>query len=851
MEQYYEMKAVHPDAILLYRVGDFYETFGEDAIKASAVLGITLTSRNNGGNDIELAGFPYHSIDAYLPKLVRAGYRVAICEQLEKPSKGKKIVKRGITDVITPGVTIDTNLLNNKKNNFLASISSNDNIKIGLALADISTGEFYVAEGDSDYINKILQSFNPSEILLPRSKKNRTDDFFTEKYYTYFLEDWIFTESFTTKKLLNHFDVINLKGFGIEDLEHAKIAAGSILYYIESTGNNNPKHLSNISRLSNEDYLWMDKFTIRNLELLEPMNSAGKSLFDILDKTYTPMGTRLLRKWVIMPLVEIDLIHLRQEAILCLISQSELSENLEQQLKSFGDLERLVAKLSLQRISPRELKQLERCLSKIEKIKKFIFGSDAKLFIESSKSLNPCNELANKINVQIEEDAPGSIQKGGIYKSGFNTELDELKYILTHSKDLILEIQKNEAIKTGITNLKIGFNSVFGYYLEVTNKYKHHNLIPETWIRKQTMSTGERYITEELKNLESKILNAEGKLLELEEALFNKLILELQEFIEPLKMNALLIAQIDCLLSLSTVAKMNNYCQPDINDSYSISIKNGRHPVIENQLPTGNPFIPNDLFLDSNEQQIIMITGPNMSGKSAILRQTAIICILAQIGSFVPAESASLGITDKVFTRVGASDNISSGESTFMIEMNETASILNNLSKRSLILLDEIGRGTSTYDGISIAWSIVEYLHNSKLKPKTLFATHYHELNELSSYLPRIKNFHVATKELEKTVIFLRKLIPGGSEHSFGIHVAKMAGMPQSIIVNAENKLSYLESQRNETNFKLQATSSESLNPSVQSEVEAEILRIDTQTLSPIEALLKIHDLQNRLRQNN
>ncbi len=853
MEQYFEMKAKHPDAILLYRVGDFYETFSEDAIKVSDVLGITLTSRNNGGSNIELAGFPFHSLDVYLPKLVRAGFRVAICEQLEKPVKGKKVVKRGITDVITPGVTVDNKLLDHKKNNFLAAVSINESNIAGLSMADISTGEFYITEGSLDYINKVIESFNPSEILLPRSLKNSISDVIQGKFYFYYLEDWIFTESYAYKKLLNHFDVLSLKGFGIEEMKAGQIAAGSILNYLESTETHNPKHLSSISKLMDCDYLWMDKFTIRNLELVQSLHSGGISLLNILDQTKTPMGSRLLYKWLIMPLLNIEKIHRRQNAIGTLLQCSLIRFSLEEELKSFGDMERLVSKIPLLKINPRELKSLEFSLQKIKNIKITLSDVNDTLFSEFASLLNPCDSLYEKIHQSIEDDAPNAVSKGGIFKKGVSNELDELKYILTHSKELLLEIQKEEAINTGINNLKIGYNSVFGYFLEVTNKYKNQNIIPEHWVRKQTMSTGERYVTDKLKQLEIKILGAEEKIQFIEEELFKKFITDAQNYLVPLQQNAKIIAEIDSLASLTKVAIEMNYCKPTINDSLQINICNGKHPVIEKLLNTGEDYIPNDIFLDSESQQLIMITGPNMSGKSAILRQTAIICIMAQIGSFVPAESAEIGVIDKVFTRVGASDNISSGESTFMVEMNETASILNNLSTRSLILLDEIGRGTSTYDGISIAWSIAEYLHQSKNRPKTLFATHYHELNELSKVNSRIKNYHVATKEFDKHVVFLRKLVPGGSEHSFGIHVAKMAGMPLEIISSAEDKLKSLESQRQSIDPKVLSQSSVTTakTDSKKDKIVDEILNIDTQILSPIEALLKIHDLQNKLRKTD
>lgn len=848
MEQYYEMKAKHPDAILLFRVGDFYETFGEDAIKTSSILGITLTSRNNGGSDIELAGFPFHSVDAYLPKLVRAGYRVAICEQLEKPSKGKKIVKRGITDLITPGVTYDSKLLDNKKNNFLAALLVQENSKMGIALADISTGEFYLAEGSIDEMNQALQSFKPSEVLLPRNYKNKLDQILFDKYYTYYLEDWIFSENYTSKKLLTHFNVHNLKGFGIEDFKLGQVAAGSILHYLDSTENTNPKHLSSITVLRKSDFLWMDKFTIRNLELIQSSSSEGKSLFEVIDFCETPMGSRMLKKWILMPLLNNTRIQERLDCVERLLNTSELAAKLNEALHSMGDLERLVSKIPQKRITPREVKHIEKSLIRVKSIKGLIQNETDILLQTFLNELNSCDTLSNQIQIQIEDEAPNTSSKGGIFKSGVYPELDELKYIVTNSKDLLLNLQKEEALKTGISNLKIGYNSVFGYYLEVTNKYKNQNLVPDHWVRKQTMSTGERYITEELKKLEEKILGAEEKILALEEEKYNYLIEQIQTYLEALQKNARCLAHLDCILSLALVAKKYNYNKPTIVSRDVLSVKNGRHPVIENQLPIGESYIPNDLFLDPNEQQIIMITGPNMSGKSAILRQTALIIILAQMGSFVPAEHAELGMIDRIFTRVGASDNIASGESTFMVEMNETAAILNNITSKSLILLDEIGRGTSTYDGISIAWSVAEFLHQSKYKPKTLFATHYHELNELAELFPRVKNFHVATKELDKTVIFLRKLIPGGSEHSFGIHVAQMAGMPRTVVLRAEQKLAELESLRSKE------TPGSSLHilsvdePTFADQIVEKMLQVDTQTLSPIEALLKIHELQNQIR---
>lgn len=857
MEQYYSMKAKHPDALLLYRVGDFYETFGSDAEKTAQILGIVLTKRNNGGVDVELAGFPYHSLDAYLPKLVRAGLRVAICEQLEKPSKGKKIVNRGITDVITPGVTLDQKILDQKRNNFLAAVYFGDSKPCGVSFADISTGEFYVAEGDQEYLNKLLQNFQPSEVLLPKSKKNIFDQLFSDHYYTYGLEDWVFSQEYAYKKLLHHFEVSNLKGFGVENLVSGQISAGAILFYLENTENKNPKHLSHLSRLNNDDYVWMDRFTVRNLELLDPIHPEGKSLLNILDESYTPMGSRHLRKWLSMPLLDIEEILARQSAVEYLLIHQDFTDLLKQNLKSFGDLERLVSKIPLRRINPRELKFIQTTLAKVDKIKLSLANKSTGLLNKIEHALDPIQELFEIVEAQIIDEAPHSINKGGIIKDGFNEELDDLRYVLKNSKDLLLDIQKNEAINTGINNLKIGYNSVFGYFLEVTNKYKNMGMVPEHWIRKQTMSTGERYVTDELKKLESKILGAEERILLLEEELFSQLVAHLQQYVLPLQKNAQSIAELDCLLSFAEVSKRYNYSKPDVNDSFQLEILEGRHPVIERQMQQGEAFIPNDVWIDPDEQQVLIITGPNMSGKSAILRQTAIIVLMAQIGCFVPAKSAKIGIIDRIYTRVGASDNISSGESTFMVEMNETASILNNLSARSLILLDEIGRGTSTYDGISIAWSIVEFLHKNSLRPKTLFATHYHELNELTNELPRVKNYHVATQEFDKKVIFLRKLVSGGSEHSFGIHVAKMAGMPEDIITRSEEILIELESQRgskksSEFSQDIKITDNRQLSilqfgHQYEKDILSELKKMDISAMSPVECLLKLLDWNKKI----
>lgn len=854
MEQYYTMKAKHPDAILLYRVGDFYETFGEDAITTSKVLGIVLTKRNNGGSDIELAGFPYHSLDAYLPKLVRAGYRVAICEQLEKPSKGKKIVKRGITDVITPGITYDDKLLDHRKNNFLAALYIDVN-GIGISLADVSTGEFYLSQGPLEYIQKLLESFQPSEIILARSKTGFFDANFNEHYYTYPLEDWIFQLDFSREKLLRHFNVSSLKGFGVDEYLSGQIAAGAIIYYLELTETKNPNHLSHISRLASDEFVWMDRFTIKNLELIDSLHPEGKSLLNILDHSLTPMGSRLMRKWIVMPLLQIERIERRHQMVDSFLKAVDLEDDLFQTLNHFGDLERLVSKIPLRRINPREINHILKSLLKLLPLRAILQQHESTGLKLLAEKIQECASLAQIISGQLHPDAPNQINKGGIFIEGFSKELDELKYILHHSKDLLLEIQKKEILNTGITNLKIGYNSVFGYFLEVTNKFKNQGLVPDHWVRKQTMSTGERYVTDELKKLEVKILGAEERIIQLEEELFEKLVDQLQEYLIPLQQNAYVIAEVDVLFSFARTAKTNAYCKPQVDDSQIIDIKDGRHPVIERQMISGETYIPNDIYLDSDQQQILMITGPNMSGKSAILRQTALIALMAQIGSFVPAREVTLGYIDRVFTRVGASDNISSGESTFMVEMNETSSILNNLSNRSLILLDEIGRGTSTYDGISLAWAIAEYLHEiPERRAKTLFATHYHELNELSAYLPRIKNFHVATQELNKKVLFLRKLMPGGSEHSFGIHVAQMAGMPQAVLQRAEEILSDLEEKRgNQEHIVISENTRKSSiqmqeTPTNSHKELVDLLKsLDIQTMTPIDCMMKLIELKKKL----
>jgi len=821
MMQYTAVKIKYPDAILLFRVGDFYETFGEDAVKASRALGITLTSRNNGGSDIELAGIPYHAMDRYLPRLVRAGFRVAICEQMEKPIPGK-VVRRAVTEVVTPGVTTDDALLSYNSNNFLATLAYGQNERHGLAFLDISTGEFFVSEGDSASMDKLLQSFKPAEIVLPRSRVKEFAAIYGDKFYTNTLEDWIFTRDFAREKLLTHFQTQSLKGFGIEELDLGQTAAGAILHYLAATENNRLSHITTISRLQTEKYVWLDRFTIRNLELIASNHENGTSLLQVLDRTVSPMGARLLKKWVLLPLTSLQQIQERHEVVQFFVENPAFAEEIEPQIRHIGDLERLMAKTAVGKINPREAMQLRRALVAIGELKRRfstplhpheggsgftpglptsaagsaapspLGGQGAAALRKLGEGLNPCLTLRERIERDIMPDPPPDIRKGGAMADGCNPDLDELRSIVRNSRELLLAIQQREIERTGITSLKVAFNNVFGYYIEITSKWK--NQVPPEWTRKQTIATGERYITEELKVLESKILGAEEKIQELEEKLFRALVEEIGQYIQPIQHNAHLIARLDCLLSFAKSAQKNHYTRPELDDTTLLDIRKGRHPVIETQLPTGEQYIPNDVYLDNESVQIILITGPNMAGKSALLRQTALITLMAQMGSFVPAASARIGLVDKLFTRVGASDNISGGESTFMVEMNETALIMNNISDRSLILLDEIGRGTSTYDGISIAWSLAEYLHdNERARPKTLFATHYHELNELAETHERIHNFHVSTKELGHKVIFLRKLVPGGSNHSFGIHVARMAGMPPVIVERANEILKTLE----------------------------------------------------------
>ncbi len=865
MQQYFKVKAKHPDAILLFRVGDFYETFGEDAVTAAQVLGIIQTKRNNGGSDIELAGFPYHSLDLYLPRLVRAGFRVAICEQLEKPSPQKKIVKRGVTEIVTPGLAVDDQLLDHRSNNYLASVFLGPKDRIGIAFLDISTGEFLVSEGDLAYADKILQSFGPSEVVFPKDQKKAFEKAFGDKHYIYPLEDWVFTYDFGREKLLNHFQVQSLKGFGVEEMDLAQIAAGATLHYLETTEIKNLRHINSISRILPDRYVWLDRFTIRNLELIYSPNDSGVPLLKILDQTVSPMGARLMKKWVVLPLKQQAGIEARHNTVAFFLENAEIADQLEQYIRQIGDLERLISKVPLGKINPREVVQLRRAMEIIAPVKALLAGCGQPDLVKIGDALNTCQLLVDTIARQVVEDPPAVVTKGGVIQDGISDELDDLRNTVRNSKDLLLDIQQAEAQRTGITNLKIGFNNVFGYYLEVTNKYK--NQAPPEWTRKQTLTNAERYITEELKNLEGKILGAEERILVLEEDLYGQLVKGLHDYIQSVQHNASLVARLDCLLAFARIAQRHQYVKPEMHEGFDIDIKGGRHPVIEQQLPLGEQYVPNDLYLDQEEQQIMMITGPNMSGKSALLRQTALICLMAQMGAYVPADSARLGLIDKVFTRVGASDNISSGESTFMVEMNETASILNNVSDRSLILLDEIGRGTSTYDGISIAWSIAEYLHNNgQSRAKTLFATHYHELNELANRLPRVKNFHVATKEVGQKVIFLRKLTPGGSQHSFGIHVAKMAGMPRTIIERAVQILQQLEQQhigeageqaglqvsKPQTQHiqadPIQLSIFETVDP-LAGKLKALLQEVQLNTMTPIECMLKLQELKKVLEE--
>ncbi len=852
IQQYNKIKSKYPEALLLFRVGDFYETFGQDAITTANILGIVLTARNNGSSKLELAGFPHHSLETYLPKLVRAGQRVAICDQLEDPKQTKNIVKRGVTELVTPGVAFNEQVLEQKKNNFLAAVHF-DKSKAGAAFVDVSTGEFLLAEGNIDYIEKLFQGFLPKEVLFQRNRDKQFIESFGDKYYTFKLEDWVFTEDYAQEKLLNHFGTKNLKGYGVEEQKLGIIAAGTILHYLADTQHHKLSHISSISRIDEANYVWLDKFTIRNLEIIHSYNEDAITLIQVMDKTVTPMGGRLLKRWVVLPLKEVKAIESRLEVVDYLVKEPTFLEGLHQQLTNMGDLERLISKVAALRISPRETVQLKYALKTLQPIKVLCENANLKALQNIGAQINLCEAITKRLEKELNDDAPVVISKGGVIAAGVNKELDDLRSISFSGKDYLVQMQHQLQSETGITSLKIAFNNVFGYYIEVRNTHK--DKVPENWIRKQTLVNAERYITEELKEYESKILGAEDKISAIENKLFEELVYALAEFLQPIQYNAALVARLDCLMSFAKLAKQNNYVKPSINDSKTIDIKNGRHPVIEQNLPIGEMYIANDVFLDEAQQQMMMITGPNMSGKSALLRQTALIVLMAQMGSFVPADKATLGYVDKVFTRVGANDNISSGESTFMVEMNETASILNNISDRSLILLDEIGRGTSTYDGISIAWSIAEYIHqHPKFKPKTLFATHYHELNDMSSTFKRIKNFNVSVKEVNKRIIFLRKLVEGGSEHSFGIHVAKVAGMPKEVVNRANAILAKLEkshgAQEMQTKSKELAKEANmqlsffQLDDPVLSQIKDEIKSIDINTLTPVEALMKLNEIK-------
>lgn len=854
------MKAKHKDALLLFRVGDFYETFGEDAIKTSQALGIVLTARNNGGSNIELAGFPYHSLDLYLPKLVKSGYRVAICEQLEKPSKEKKLVDRGITDVITPGIGTSDNLLEQKENNFLCAIHFDKEDHLGCAFIDLSTGEFLAYEGTLSAVQKLLGTYLPKEIIYNKKYSTEIKDLTQDAYYTYSVEEWIWQYDYCYEKLKELFKVQNLKGYGIESFTAGQIAAGAIIHYIESTENRQLSHINKISRIQLDQFVWLDQFTIRNLELIYSNHPSGIPLSYILDQTVTAMGARLLRKWILMPLTDVAQIQNRLEIVAILKEHQLLSDELDAKLKGVSDLERIIGKVALGKVTPREVYQLKESLSRIPDIKEIFEEQENPSLYNLLSQLNPLPDVVEKIRKSIKQDPPVNLNKGGAIASGYNPELDELRDLINNSKGHLENLLLKETQKTGITNLKVGFNNVFGYYFEVTNRYKDHNLIPEGWTRKQTLTNAERYISEELKELESKILGAEDKIIALEDVIFREVIAWLATYTKSIQDNALLLAQIDCLNSFAKLARRNQYCKPNINQSNRLHIIEGRHPVIEASLPLGESYIPNDLTIDNEEEQILLITGPNMSGKSAILRQTALICLMAQIGCFVPATSAEIGIIDRIFTRVGASDNISSGESTFMVEMIETASIMNNLSSRSLILLDEIGRGTSTYDGISIAWSIVEYLHEHQSKPKTLFATHYHELSQLADKYGNIENYNVATKEIGERIIFLRKLVKGSTNQSFGIQVAMMSGLPREIILRAGTILSSLQENSVEHDTKKKSTldnlekpvnTSQQLsmfntNPHLL-QIEKDLKSIDINALTPIECMIKLSELIKRV----
>ncbi len=854
MKQYNEIKAKYPDALLLFRVGDFYETFSSDAIKTSEILGIVLTKRKNGAAAfVELAGFPHHSLNVYLPKLVKAGQRVAICEQLEDPKKTKKIVKRGVTELVSPGITFDDNVLEVKENNFLASVFLHERIS-GISFLDISTGEFFVSQGNDDYIDKLIQSFKPSEIIL---EKGKVDDFintYGNKFYINTYDSWIFSEEFSYEVLVKHFKTKSLKGFGIENWHQGIVAAGAIIHHLKETRHDKLEHISGISRIEEDKYVWLDRFTIRNLELYGSPHQGSTGLIDVLDKTTSPMGARLLRQWISLPLKTKEEIEERLHIVQHLLKNEETGEKIRLLIKNSGDLERLISKVAIGKVNPRELNHIKEALYHIEEIRDILSKQKFKPFQTFVELLNPCLSIRKEIEDTLLREPAVSIQKGTVIAEGVSAELDEYRTLARSGKDFLLQIRDREVERTGISSLKIGYNNVYGYYLEVT--HTHKDKVPPEWHRKQTLTSAERYVTEELKEYEQKILGAEEKILVLEQEIYHSLVSSVAKYIKPVQINAGVLAKLDVLLSFSAIAKEHNYCMPEITNGFQIDIADGRHPVIETQLPLGEEYIANDIYLDTEEQQIIILTGPNMSGKSALLRQTALIVLMAQIGSFVPAKKASIGLVDKIFTRVGASDNLSSGESTFMMEMNETASILNNVSNRSLIILDEIGRGTSTYDGISIAWAITEYLHeHPHSRAKVLFATHYHELNEMTEYFKRIKNFHISIKEINKKIIFLRKLLPGGSEHSFGIHVARMAGVPRKVVERAEELLAIFEQSRNKNkpetapkkkkeNFQLSFIQ---LDDPLLMEIKEEIVNTNIDTLTPVEALMKLNQIKKML----
>lgn len=857
MKQYYAFKAKYPEAMLLFRVGDFYETYGEDAVKSAGILGIVLTRRSNGSaSDVELAGFPHHALDTYLPKLVRAGLKVAICEQLEDPKTAKGLVKRGVVELVTPGITYDDNVLLQKENNFLASVHFDRN-ELGVAFLDVSTGEFYLTQGTAEYVDKLLQSLNPSEVLCQRDRRREFMETFGDKFFITVFDDWVFTEDYANDILTRHFNTTSLKGFGVDDFPKGIVAAGAAIHYLHETQHDKIDYITSLSRIDQGQFVWLDKFTIRNLELLNTSNPNAKTLIDVIDKTVSPMGSRLMRRWISLPLKNKEQIQARYEVVDYFFKNRDVISKYQDSIRQVGDLERLISKVSLGRVSPRELLQVARALDQIKIIKGLCAESGCEPVKAFAEQLNLCGSICNRIKRELRQDAPALVSKGNVIADGVDSELDELRRLSRSGKDYLINIQRREMEATGITSLKVGFNNVFGYYLEVTNTHK--DKVPAEWIRKQTLTNAERYITEELKQYEQKILGAEERIQAIEERVYAELVGATSGFVAPIQLDAALVAKIDCLVSLGFIALNNNYVMPTVDESYVLDIKDGRHPVIEQLMPVGEEYISNDVYLDREKQQIIIITGPNMSGKSALLRQTALIVLMAQIGSFVPATSARIGLIDKIFTRVGASDNISSGESTFMVEMNETASILNNVSNRSLILLDEIGRGTSTYDGISIAWAITEYLHEHQYcRAKVLFATHYHELNEMEASFPRIRNYHVSVKEVGNRVVFLRKLKRGGSAHSFGIHVAAMAGMPRKVIDRADALLSMLEKSHSHDNLDEAVKESKKVDEMQLSfiqlddplllQIKEDILNTNIDTLTPVEALMKLNEIKKLLK---